>query len=60
MAIRIVSKHDGFRRCGVAHSIAPREWNDEDFTAEELLILQAEPMLFVTVTKDKPAKAKAE
>lgn len=45
--ISISSKHDGFRRCGIAHSAAPTDYPDDRFTSEELEQLQAEPMLVV-------------
>jgi len=56
--ITIVSKKDGFRRCGIAHSQAPVEYADDRFTAEDILALQAEPTLVVTLQKSKVAKDK--
>jgi hypothetical protein len=47
--IRITSKRDGFRRCGIAHSKAPVDHPDNRFTEEEIGILQAEPMLTVEI-----------
>ncbi|WP_163304438.1 HI1506-related protein [Enterobacter ludwigii] len=52
MPVRIASKQDGFRRCGVAHSCAPVVWPDNKFTAKQLKQLQAEPMLIVDVIND--------
>lgn len=49
MTIVITSRTEGFRRCGVAHSIAPVEHPDERFTADELERLLFEPMLSVEV-----------
>lgn len=43
----ITSKIEGFRRCGVAHSVAPTEWNDDYFSDEQIARLKAEPMLTV-------------
>lgn len=45
--IRIRSKQEGFRRCGVAHPDEWTEYPDERFSAEELATLTAEPMLQV-------------
>ena len=47
MLIRITSKKEGFRRCGIAHSEKPTIYPDDRFSAEELKILEAEPMLIV-------------
>jgi len=49
--IRITSKREGFRRCGVAHSKAAVDWPDDRFSEEELATLKAEPMLLVTEIK---------
>lgn len=54
--IEIKSKKEGFRRCGVAHA-REAAYPDNRFTAAELAILQAEPMLTVTIRPDKPAAA---
>lgn len=45
--IQISSKREGFRRCGVAHPRGPVTYDDGEFSAEEIEILQAEPMLTV-------------
>ena len=50
--IRITSKKEGFRRCGVAHSKGPVEYPNGRFTTEELAILKAEPMLLVEEIPD--------
>ncbi|WP_036244704.1 HI1506-related protein [Methylobacter tundripaludum] len=55
--LRITSKREGFRRCGIAHSSTPTEHPDDRFTADELERLLDEPMLFVEVLADKPGKA---
>lgn len=47
--IRIKSLREGFRRGGVAHSVAPAEYPDNHFTADELEQLLFEPMLSVEV-----------
>lgn len=49
--IRITSKTDGFRRCGMAHPKEPTEYPDDRFSKKELDILNNEPMLFVEVIK---------
>lgn len=53
--IRITSKKDGFRRCGVAHSETPTLYEDDRFSAEDLKTLKAERMLIVE-TGVKPEK----
>ncbi len=50
--IRIKSKKNGFRRCGVVHPATPVEYPDDRFSKEELKILKAEPMLVVEVVPD--------
>lgn len=54
--IRIVSRKDGFRRCGIEHAAMPTEYPNDRFTAEQLAQLQAEPMLVVDVLPDTPAE----
>lgn len=54
--ITITSKKEGFRRLGVAHSQTPTTYDDDRFTAEELEILQKEPMLVVVVTAEEEPK----
>ncbi len=51
--ITITSKTEGFRRLGVAHSQTPTTYDSDRFTAEELEVLQKEPMLVVVVTPEK-------
>lgn len=47
--IRIISRaHDGFRRGGVAHP-ADATYPADHFTAEQLKVIRAEPMLTVIV-----------
>lgn len=59
MAIRIVSKKDGFWRCGVRHSSTPTIYPNNRFTRQQLAELQAEPMLIVDVLPDeKPTPPK--
>ncbi|MFW5490427.1 MAG: HI1506-related protein [Desulfovibrio sp.] len=60
MPIRITSKRDGFRRCGVAHTEKPTDYPDDRFTAGELAVLKAEPMLVVVDVEDDKADAKAK
>ena len=57
--IRIRSKQDGFRRCGMPHPTEPVEYPDDKFSKEELEILKAEPMLVVEEVK-APKKEKVE
>lgn len=51
--IRITSRKDGFRRCGVVHPATPVEHSDDRFTEEELKRLMEEPMLVVEVISDQ-------
>lgn len=55
MSVLITAKKDGFRRCGMAHSSDAVKHPDGTFTAEELEILKAEPMLVVQELDDVPA-----
>ena len=61
--ILIKSKKEGFRRCGLAHPAKEVLYSDDRFTAAELAILTAEPMLtweriiirpYVSVSDDVP------
>lgn len=45
--IRITAKQNGFRRCGVAHSIEPTDYDLRRFSTEQLDVLKAEAMLVV-------------
>ncbi len=54
--IRISSKVDGFRRCGIAHSKEPTDYPDKQFSAAELEALKAEPLLTVSEIKGKGEK----
>ena len=61
--IKIISKKEGFRRCGVAHSETPKEYPDDRFAAEEIAVMEADPMLIVVEvpgrdTTDDPGKKK--
>ena len=49
MPIEIISKREGFRRCGVPHSIQPTVYPDDRWTPEELQRLKEEPMLMVRI-----------
>jgi len=49
MPIRIKSKMRGFRRCGIAHPAEYVEYPDDRFSAKEVAILKAEPMLIVEI-----------
>jgi len=59
MPIQIVSKKDGFRRCGIPHPSSPTIYPDDRFNDEELKILKNEPMLVVTKI-DKKGKAEVD
>ena len=54
MTIGISSRQEGFRRCGIAHSISRTEYADDHFSKEQLAALKAEPMLVVHLVKDEP------
>lgn len=59
--IKIASKREGFRRCGIAHSVTPTEYSDDAFTPAQRALLEAEPMLIVTITHQvKPKTKQAE
>lgn len=47
--IRIVSRRDGFRRCGVAHPATPTFHPEDRFAPDELERLCRDPMLIVDV-----------
>lgn len=46
--IRITSKRDGFRRCGIEHPATAVDHPVDQFTKEQLKALKAEPMLVVS------------
>jgi len=50
--IRIISKKDGFRRCGVAHPEKPTDYKDGFFSKEDLERLKNEPMLIIQKLPD--------
>lgn len=50
--ITIHSKHNNFRRCGVAHQTTPTSYPDGHWSPAQLAILQAEPLLTVEVSGD--------
>lgn len=58
----IVSKREGFRRCGVAHSAQPTEYAAGHWSAQQLAVLRREPMLIVVEQPDdgRPAAAVAQ
>lgn len=47
MAITIRARREGFRRCGIAHSVAPVTYADGTFGASQIDALRCEPMLIV-------------
>ncbi|MCX7204746.1 MAG: HI1506-related protein [Proteobacteria bacterium] len=50
--IRITSKRDGFRRASIAHAALATDYKNDDFSEEQLALLQAEPMLIVEIIAD--------
>lgn len=61
MIVRIKSKRDGYRRCGIAHPRQPTDHPAERFTDGMLEKLQADPVLSVELLDGEdaePAQAK--
>jgi hypothetical protein len=56
MAVTITSKKDGFRRCGAAHGKVPVTYPDGRWSAGDLKVMRAEPLLSVVITKDETAE----
>jgi hypothetical protein len=56
--IRIKSKQNNFRRCGMAHPDKAVEYPSDRFTPEQLAVLKDEPMLVVEVIPDEKAESK--
>ncbi|WP_054062920.1 HI1506-related protein [Pseudomonas asplenii] len=52
MTIVITSKHNGFRRCGVAHPSKPTRYADDFFTEAQLRALDKEPQLLLAYEED--------
>jgi hypothetical protein len=50
MSIKIKSKKNNFRRCGMPHPDTWVTYPDDRFTKDELAILKKEPMLIVSET----------
>jgi hypothetical protein len=55
--IRITSKVDGYRRCGVLHPARPTEYPDDRFSEQELAMLKADPILTVEVESSETETA---
>lgn len=53
MTIVITSKHDGFRRCGVAHSSTAARYPDDFFSETQLRALSKEPQLILAYEEDE-------
>lgn len=53
MTIVITSKHDGFRRCGIAHSSAAARYPDDFFSEAQLKALSKEPQLVLAYEEDE-------
>lgn len=45
--MKIISKVDGYRRCGVIHPARPVEYPDDAFSPEQVSIMKADPLLTV-------------
>ncbi|MGK4358461.1 HI1506-related protein [Ectopseudomonas chengduensis] len=61
MIVRIKSKRDGYRRCGISHPRLATDHPAERFTESMLAKLQADPVLTVELidgVDTEPAKAK--
>ncbi len=58
--IRIRSKKEGFRRCGIAHSEKSTEYANDRFTGKQIEILKSDPMLLVEEIADPEPKEKTE
>lgn len=57
--LRIISKRDGFRRCGNAHSEAPTFHDPSAFTQAQIDEMSADPMLVVDMVEvDEDGSAK--
>jgi len=53
MTIVITSKHDGFRRCGVAHTRQAARYPDDFFSETQLRGLVKEPQLILAYEEDE-------
>lgn len=53
MTIVITSKHDGFRRCGIAHSSTAARYPDDFFSETQLRALSKEPQLILAYEEDE-------
>lgn len=53
MTIVITSKHDGFRRCGIAHSSSAARYPDDFFSEAQLRALSKEPQLILAYEEDE-------
>lgn len=53
MTIVITSKHDGFRRCGIAHSSSASRYPDDFFSETQLRALSKEPQLILAYEEDE-------
>ena len=53
MTIVITSKHNGFRRCGIAHSSTAARYPDDFFSETQLRALSKEPQLILAYEEDE-------
>lgn len=58
--VKIISKKEGFRRAGKAHSENPTIWPDKTFTPEQIDQLKKEPMLIVEILPNPKPTEKNE
>lgn len=58
--IRITSKKDGFRRCGIVHSKTPVDYPADRFSEKEIAAVKADPMLIVMDVPDKKESSGAD
>ena len=57
--IKITSKQEGFRRCGIAHGCLETQYKDDFFSDEQLEQLRKEPMLVVDWSENEPPSLNA-
>lgn len=55
--LRITARREGFRRGGIAHPVAPTPRRSSEFSAEDLELIRAEPMLLVEELETDPGGA---
>lgn len=58
--ILIKSKKEGFRRCGVAHTVQGQEFADDFFSQAQLVKMEDEPMLDVSLVPVSPLRLESD